>query len=151
MKKDMGYAIRFNVHMTRFRFTSTGPKGDIEKIIEYRKFQKKRWNLAFGDVQENDWTDNIISDNDDMRIILQTVANTVHLFIETHPDQEVFIEPLDRQRKILYNRIFQQKWVEIDALFSVKGKIGVNDFEDYTPQKVFDFFVITQKENIFQE
>ena len=57
---------------------------------------------------------------------------------------------MDYQRKILYNRIFQQKWAEIEALFTVKGKIGKADFEDYYPQKLFDYFLITQKNNIFE-
>jgi hypothetical protein len=145
MKTDKGYDMKYNVGMTRFRFTSTGTKGNIEKIVEYTLVQKNRWNLAFGDVAEKDWTDNIISDNDDMRIVLQTVANTVHLFFEKYPDQEVFIEPLGEQRKLLYNRIFQQKWVEISTLFSVKGMIEDADFEDYTPRKLFGYFLITPK------
>ena len=90
MKKDKGYDIRFNRSMTRFKFISEGPKGAIEKVIEFRLFQRNRWNLAFGDAQGKDWEDNIISDNDDMRIVLQTVANTVHLFFEKYPDQEIY-------------------------------------------------------------
>ena len=149
MKKDKGYDMRHNVGMTQFRFTSRGTKGDIEKIVEYTRAQKNRWNLAFGDVEGKDWTDNIISDNNDMRIVLQTVANTVHLFFEKHPDQKVFIEPLGEQRKLLYNRIFQQKWKEINLLFSVKGMMEDTDFEDYNPQKIFDCFLITPKSDFF--
>jgi hypothetical protein len=149
MKKDEGYDMRHNVGMTRFKFTSTGDKGDIQKIVEYTIVQKNRWNLAFGDVEDKDWTDNIISDNNDMRIVLQTVANTVHLFFEKYPDQEVYIEPLGNQRKLLYNRIFQQKWEEINPLFTVRGMIDESDFEDYNPQKMFDYFLITQKKVIF--
>jgi hypothetical protein len=145
MKKDKGYDMRHNMSMTQFRFTSTGAKGDIEKIVEYTIVQKNRWNLAFGGINDKDWTDNIISDNNDMRIVLQTVANTVHLFFEKYPDQEVFNEPLGEQRKLLYNRIFQQKWAEISPLFFVKGMIEDDDFEDYNPQKLFDFFLITLK------
>ena len=150
MKKDKGYYLRYNIEMSRFRFTSTGPKGNIEKVVEYTRFQKNRWNLAFGDVKDNDWIDNIVSDNNDMRIVLQTVVNTIHLFFEKHPDQQVYIEPLDEKRKILYNRIFRQKWIEINALFSVKGIINNADFEDYNPQKVFDCFLIMQKNNIIE-
>jgi hypothetical protein len=145
MKKHKGYDIRFNVDLTRFRFTSIGPKGKIEKIIEFRLFQKNRWNLAFGDIKDNDWEDNIISDNNDMRIVLQTVVNTVHLFFEKHSDQEVYIEPLDNQRKILYNRIFQQKWAEIEPLFSVKGMVDEDVFENYNPKKLFNGFLIALK------
>lgn len=147
MKKEKGYDIKFNEELTQFRFTSTGPKGTIEKIIEFQLFQKNRWNLAFGDIKNNDWEDNVISNNDDMRKVLQTVANTVHLFFEKHPEQEVYIEPLDYKRKILYNRIFQQKWAEIEPLFSVRGMIDYDIFEDYSPKKLFKGFLIAEKIN----
>ncbi len=147
MKKEEGYDIKSNVESTKFRFTSIGPKGAIRKIIEFQPYKRNRWNLAFGDMQTNDWEDNVISDNDDMRLVLQTVANSVHAFLEKYPEREVYIEPLDRQRKILYNRIFQQKWTEIEPLFSVKGMIEHDIFEDYSPQKLYNGFVIAQKNN----
>jgi hypothetical protein len=150
MKKDKGYDMQPNASMTRFLFTSTGAKGNIEKVVEFTFLQKKRWNLAFGDVEDKDWTDNVISDNNDMRVVLQTVANTVHLFFEKYPDREVYIEPLGEQRKLLYNRIFQQKWAEISPFFSVKGTVGDADFEDYNPQKRFDYFLIELKSDFFK-
>lgn len=145
MQKGKGYDIKLNGELTQFRFTSTGPKGTIKKIIEFQPIEENQWNLAFGDVKDNDWEDNVISDNDDMRLVLQTVANTVHVFLEKYPGREVYIEPLDRQRKILYNRIFQQKWVEIEPIFYVKGEVSSGFFEDYSPQKLYNGFLITQK------
>ena len=58
----------------------------------------------------DDWADNVVSDNNDLRKVLQTIANAVHLFFDHYPEDEIFIAPLDKQRKLLYNRIFQQKW-----------------------------------------
>lgn len=150
MKKDKGYDIRSNIDMTLFRFTSIGAKGDIKKVVEFTFMQKNRWNLAFGDVENKDWTDNVISDNNDMRIVLQTVANTVHSFFEKYPDREVYIEPLDEKRKLLYNRIFQQKWAEINSLFLVKGMVEDADFQDYDPQKRFDYFLIKPKNDFLE-
>ncbi len=83
-----------------------------------------------------------------MRKILQTVANAIHAFLEYYPERQVFIAPLDKQRKILHNRIFQQKWQEIEPVFSVKairftGKKQI--FEDYQPSTLFDYFIISLK------
>jgi hypothetical protein len=145
MKREEGYDIQFGIEATQFSFTSIGPKGAIEKIIQFQFVEENRWNLAFGDMQADDWTDNIISDNDDMRLVLQTVANTIYVFLEKYPYREVYIEPLDRQRKILYNRIFQQKWTEIEPIFFVKGMIEDELFEDYSPHKLYNGFLVIQK------
>ena len=125
MKKQEGYELHLsqNSEKIEYRFTSVGNKGSIEKIIEFHPMKNKRWNLGFGDVIGDDWTDDVISNNDDLRKVIQTVANAVYAFFETYPDQEVYIEPFDYQRKLLYNCAFQQKWHEIEPVFIVKGVI----------------------------
>jgi hypothetical protein len=132
----------------RFRFTSVGDKGSIEKIIEFSLTPENYWNLGFGDLVGDDWEDNVISNNNDFRTVLQTVANAVHQFCEMYPQQQILIRPLDYQRKLLYNRIFQQKWLEIEPLFIVKG-VDISSvspyFENYNPRIRFDYFVIERK------
>lgn len=128
----------------------SGKKGAIEKIIEFHPIRNKRWNLGFGDVIGNDWTDEVISDNDDLRKIVQPVANAVYSFFESYPNQEVYIEPSDYQRKLLYNRTFQQKWHEIEPIFIVKGLILDNQnpqIENYNPKKMFDYFLLKLKKS----
>lgn len=147
-RHDASYELALNPEITQFRFTSIGDNGIIEKIIEFRRIQDGRWNLCFGDVKDGDWTDNVVSNNNDSRKVLQTIANAVHLFFDEYPDKEVFIAPLDNQRRLLYNRIFQQKWQEIEPLFTVKA-LNLNSpilqFENYTPKKLFDYFLIRRK------
>ena len=148
MKKREAYDLSGNVENTQFKFLSIGDKRTIEKVIEFSPYQDNIWNLGFGDIIGEDWVDNIISDNKDMRKILQTVANAIHAFLEQHPERQVFIAPLDKQRKILYNRIFQQKWHEIEPLFSVKAirlTGGKQVLEDYLPTILFDYFFIRLK------
>ena len=149
IKRD-GYDINgdFNDQKVQFKFTSTG-KVTIEKMVEFKRIGINRWNLGFGDVKGDDWTDDVISNNNDWRKVLQTVANVVHHFFDRFPEDEVLILPLDHQRKLLYNRIFQQKWHEIDPLFIVKA-VPLSEirpkFEDYTPLKLFNYF--TRKPNV---
>jgi hypothetical protein len=148
MKKQDGYELNISgTHKkVKYTFTSVGSKGSIKKIIEFSPMKgNKRWNLGFGDVKGRTWEDNVITNNNDLRKVLQTVANTVHLFLHTYPDREVVIIPVDYQRKLLYNRAFQQRWHEIDSDYTVKGIIlDIEDpqFENYETQKIYDYFII---------
>lgn len=150
MKKDDGYSLNpdFKPECLRFRFKSEGDKGTIDKIIEFTYTPKRPWNLGFGDVKGDDWEDDVISNNNDFRKILQTVANAIHEFCDIYPNNEIAIIPLDEQRKLLYNRVFQQRWLEIETLFIVKAvdlKSESPAFEQYNPKRLFDLFVIMRK------
>ncbi len=102
MKREDGYALdpNYKSDVVTFKFTSIGDKREIEKIIEFSKIPNSlnRWNLGFGDVKGDDWEDDVISDNNDLRKVLQTVANGVYEFLETYPDAQLLIVPLDKQR-----------------------------------------------------
>lgn len=106
------------------------------------------WNLGFGDVKGKTWSDTAISNNNDFRKVLQTVVNAVHLFLEAYPDRQIFFKPVDYKRKLLYNRIFQQKWHEIEVLFTIKAIILENSnpkFENYDPKNRYDYFIVQKK------
>jgi hypothetical protein len=150
MKKGEGYELKTTnyTESVEFRFTSVGEKGEIKKIIEFTYLGENLWNLAFGDVKGDDWVDNVISDNKDFRKILQTVTNAVHQFFVIYPKHEIQIIPLDYQRKLLYNRVFQQRWQEIYAIFVVEVILIIDDipiYLEYDSTKIFDEFVISLK------
>lgn len=156
MKKREAYNLAFSPERSTFFFESRGPKGTVQKIIEFGPMPNGRWNLGFGDIAGDDWHDHIITDNKDMRKVLQTVANAIHLFTERYPGRKVHIQPLDRQRKLLYNRIFRQKQDEIRELFSVQGILlteegAENGPEDYNSREMYDVFVLTRKNPIFEQ
>ena len=150
MKKLDGYELNItqNDNVLQFTFMSEGKKGSIEKMIEFTPMQNSRWNLGFGDIQNEDWVDSVVSNNNNMRKVLQTVANTIHAFFDIYPKHEILIMPVDRRRKLLYNRTFQQKWAEIEPIFAVKA-IDLNTIkpkvEDYSSEKIYDYFLITRK------
>jgi hypothetical protein len=150
MKKGEGYDLdtTHTLEVVQFKFTSIGSNGTINKIIEFSYLGQNSWNLGFGDIKGNDWEDNIISNNNDFRKVLQTVTNAVHRFFELYPDHQIQIIPLDYQRKLLYNRVFQQKWTEIEHFFEVNAAITEDKalkIEKYSPKKIFDAFVVCQK------
>jgi hypothetical protein len=150
MKDPNGYELNasHNAKKVKFMFTSVGDNGSIEKIIEFSLMTNNIWNLGFGDVKGKTWTDTAVSNNNDLRKVLQTVANAVHLFLEAYPERQLFFKPVDRKRKLLYNRTFQQKWHEIEPLFTVKA-VNLEDtnpkFKDYNPKKLYDLFTMKKK------
>jgi hypothetical protein len=76
-----------------FRFTSIGPNGRIKKLIVYSQMlQEYIYNLAFDDYQEETDTinDAIATNNNDSKKVLATVASTLYLFTEKHPDCWVY-------------------------------------------------------------
>jgi hypothetical protein len=147
MKKRDGYELTFNSNpkVVQFKFTSVSEKKSIDKIVEFDYMDDNIWNLGFGDLKGDDWQDNVISNNDDLAKVLQTVANTIHIFFEEYPNDRIYISPLDKKRKILYNRIFKQRWHEIEPIFTLKARI-ISDlntkFENYNPLEIYDEFVV---------
>ncbi len=153
MKKREGYKFDYNEDKTKFHFISTGPAGAIAKIVEYSIYGAM-WNLAFGDADEGkeDFDDASITNNGDMRKVIQTVVNTAYLFTDAYPDRKIYIEPVDRKRKLLYNRIFQEKTEEIMAAFKVQGiEFEERKLENYNPEKNYDVFVLTRIATIFED
>ena len=79
--KGEGYATVSNTDRTLFHFDSIGAKGAIPKVVEFYQLRENLWNLAFGDKQESGFDDEIISNNQDVRMVMQTVANIAYNFL----------------------------------------------------------------------
>ncbi|GEM_PF-987366 len=151
MKKLEVYEFTSNKIKTEFRFESTGPKGIITKIVKFSIVRENLCNLAFGDLVSDDFDDEIISNNGDLRKIISTLANIVHSFTLSNPEIKIAIVPVDRKRKLLYNRIFQQYELEILEFYSIEGFLSVRRTkEQYDPNKLYDAFVISPEKPIFE-
>lgn len=133
--------------MMSFLFLSEGPQGTIPKIIIFTRQEKNKWNLAFGDLKEDDFDDLVISNNQDAMKIIRTVASTAIEFLKTYPKRSIFIRPVDQKRKTLYNYVFQKYFKEINTIFDVIGTIQ-NTEESYLPVNFYDSFTITLKSKL---
>jgi hypothetical protein len=125
MIRAEGYAIREDLENLTFEFDSHGPKGTITKIVQFTPLPQNEllYNLGFGDKIEGTFDDSTVSDNNDMRLVLQTIANLVHDFLDKYPNRTILVIPVDRRRKLLYNRVFQQRFEEITSSFFVEGYV----------------------------
>ncbi len=143
--KGEGYPLVEDEEKISFRFKSEGQKGIIEKVVEFSPIPGGWWNLAFGDAREERFDDEAVSNNLDIRKVIQTVANSVHIFLEAYPERQVLIVPVDAKRRSLYNRVFQQHWEDMEQVYSVKG-ISATEIAPYSAQKLFDAFLVSRKE-----
>ena len=64
-----------------------GPRGTIKKVVRFSQISANAFNLAFGDLDEKtgDISDTVVTNNDDSRKVLATVAATVYDFSLQYP------------------------------------------------------------------
>lgn len=130
---------------TLFYFISEGNQGQILKVIGFQMVRGKIWNLYFGDITENSFSDSVVSNNADIYKVMNTVAVALYQFLEEYPERIIRIAPVDDKRKRLYNIIFQRRIHEIESNFDVFAKKG-NKFEVYSPLKTYKIFQLRLKD-----
>lgn len=136
------YPYHASSRKTRFFFESDGLQGKVIKVVIFRQLDERRWNLGFGDWKRGKVEDSIVTNNNDVLKVLNTVAKATYDFFTEHQQSIVVINPVDEKRKRLYNHVFQRRFHEIAPNFVVLGYIsGVA--EPYSPEKLYDEFEIT--------
>jgi hypothetical protein len=138
------YPIEISDDKLRYRFVSSGLSGDIVKLVSYENYESDLWNLAFGDANEDetDFDDKTISDNGDMRKVIRTIFETGLIFTNAYPKRNILIIPVDKQRQMLYNRVFKDKYEEIEEDFIIEGiNFKISNTEKYTSSKIYRAFI----------
>lgn len=135
------YALDLDKH---YYFKSVGEKGSVYKIVALTLKVNGNWNLGFGDLIDNKINDSIVTNNQDIRKVIGTVAKVAIDFLRLNPDKTIEIEPVDDKRKILYNTVFRRYFTEIDALYVIKGIVRQEE-ELYDPTKIYDIFTVKLK------
>lgn len=135
-----------------FMFTSSGPKGDIKKIVQYTPtIDENIYNLAFGDyLPDGSIDDKVTNDNRDRDKILATVASTVYEFTSFHSDKMVFFAGSTLERTRLYRMALTINLKELSKDFYLHGvtlKNGLYLVESFEKGKTYDGFLIKRKTN----
>ena len=89
----------------QYAFASKGPQGVIVKFVLYTLIHGNVYNLGFGHFEGGQVDDAVVSNNDDLVKIMNTIASTLYAFTEQYPGSKVYIEPIDRKRSNLYHHI----------------------------------------------
>jgi len=155
--KHSQYDLYRNTTTTIFEFNSSGPNGEIKKIIIFNATQSKEiYNLAFGDLIYNEvlkkyiLDDSIVTDNGDRNKILATVTRSIYIFTEKYPEKMVFFKGSTLGRTRLYRRAISINLEELSETFIIFGATK-NEFGNvisvpFKPNDDFFGFIIKRKE-----
>lgn len=139
------YAYKELIPNTQYYFASIGEKGKIIKVVAFFPIADNVWNLGFGDLQNDGSVDDlVVTDNQDARKVLQTVAKIAIDYLVQFPNRILEIKPSDEKRKRLYNSVFQRYFPDIELIFNITGFLGKEE-EQYMPSIFYDKFRITIK------
>ena len=130
-----------------FTFISEGPKGTIEKVVQYMETSDPSiFNLAFGDLlADGSINDKIKNDNKDRNKILATVAATVYEFTARYPEKWVFFKGSSDERTRLYRMALTINFEELNKDFEIYGVNlvrGVFKAEPFEKGRVYSGFLV---------
>lgn len=133
-----------------FKFTSEGPKGEIQKVVQFIKTNDPLiYNLAFGDLLPGGKVDDHVkNDNKDRNKILATVAATVYEFTARYPEKFVFFTGSTHERTRLYRMALTNNMEELSQDFEIYGiTITGETFiaESFSKGKTYTGFLVKRK------
>lgn len=147
MKKQERYALDADDEFMVFEFISTGPRGEISKLIQYSQTEKKNiYNLGFGDkdLETGSFDDQVISNNGDSQKILATVAETVYTFTEQYPGVRIFATGSTRARTRLYRIGITNNLTEILQDFELYG-LRNGKWEEFSKGVEYQAFLVKRR------
>ena len=142
------YELRVDSGATVFEFMSEGQNGLIRKRVEYSLTDKVNiYILSFGDVdsENDDFDDEVISNNNDTKKVLSTVASTVYLFTAVFPKAIIYAEGNNATRNRLYRMGISNNLEELQETFNVYGFIENKGWFEYEKNKNYSSFFVKRK------
>lgn len=141
------YQLTAGHNFQTFEFQSIGPKGVIEKVIQFEQMELENlFNLAFGD--RNSFTgeidDTSITDNGDTEKVLATVVAAVYSFTEHHPDAWVYATGSTEARTRLYRMGINKYFTIVARDFDLLGENNYK-WEHYEQNKDYQAFAVRRK------
>jgi methyltransferase-like protein len=119
-------------------------KGKILKVIIFTLEEDGKWNLGFGDWENNNVDDKVMTNNQDVVKVIGTVAKVTYEFFDNYPNAIVVIKPVDEKRKKLYNIVFQRHYDAIKEDFHILT-LKDDRIEVYSPAQSYDSFELFLK------
>ncbi|SFN90326.1 hypothetical protein SAMN05428949_3801 [Chitinophaga sp. YR627] len=115
-----------------YHFTSNGPRGSIQKIAKFNLIGERVYNFGFGDfdVETEDISDTIVSDNRDVDLIMGTVGAIIYDFTNVFADSLIFVQGTNNSRTRLYQMNINRHWEQIGSVFNI---YGLMENEEWTP------------------
>lgn len=146
MKYEAYSDIKFTPDFSVIDFISIGKKGAIPKRIVFTKTESRNvYNLAFGDIDENDEIDDFkISDNGDRNKILATIVTIVDDYTIKYPERMILFSGSTKERTRLYRMAIGINLEELSKTFDIFAYIQ-NELVPFTKDVEVNAFVIKRK------
>lgn len=131
------YKLKTDTHKLRYELISSGVNNQQQsKIIEFQEFKLNEledlsahkyfhgcdsiFNLAFGDTEDGEvFSDDTVTNNGDMLIVLRTVALAVENFLLEHPNSVIPFRGSSKSRTRLYRMHLNKFYEEISSQFMI--------------------------------
>ena len=141
------YTYKINANFLDYEFSSVGPKGHIKKVVRFTQISNNVFNLAFGDLDggTGEISDTIVTNNNDSRKVLATVAATVHDFTLQYPDAWIIAKGSSHARTRLYRMGITNHWNEISMEFEVFG-LKTSAWELFEMRRDYEAFLVRRKQ-----
>ena len=141
------YELKSDDPLTTFEFLSEGPKGKIEKIIQFTlAYENNLYNLAFGDKNPvtGEIDDRVITDNGDSEKVLATVVAAAYAFCDHYPDAWIYATGSTAARTRLYKMGINKYFDIVQADFEIFGQTE-SEWKRYVKGKDYQAFVVQRK------
>jgi hypothetical protein len=154
MKYERYDVLKVSSDFLEYRFVSIGPKGEIQKLIQFEPTNIPGiYSLAFGNCTTDGSIDDLaINDNKDRNKILATVVSSVYGFTMKYPDKMIFFTGSTPQRTRLYRMAITLNLDELSTDFQIFGILkDIDTFIQVPFQKESDYFgfMIRRKKSNF--
>lgn len=154
MDHDKYNNISISSNTLDFKFTSTGTKGELEKLVQFKPFENRDdiYNLALGTIDDRGQVDfETLSKNGDRNKILATIGASAYVFSETYPDRKIFLRGDIPSKTRLYQIAIGTAHEELCQTFSIQGLILNKEDKKYIAEefkkgKNYDAFLFIRKE-----
>lgn len=146
MKLDR-YRLKAEASLTIFEFISEGPKGKIQKLIQFQETNREGlYNLSFGDkdLLTGGVDDFSISNNRDSEKVLATVVAALYAFFDKYPDAWVYATGSTKARIRLYRIGITKFYSEMVQDFELYGQTNL-EWKEFEVGREYDAFLIQRK------
>ncbi len=135
------YPVHSSDDLLMHTFVSRGPKGEIIKRVEFQEIGKNRYNLAFGDDDEEvGLNDKARTNNKDREKVLATVAIIIDNFLQYNPHVRIYIGGSTTCRTRLYQIKIVQFLQKINVGYDIHGSIG-GRWKPFEKENKYDAFL----------
>ena len=144
---DDRYEVRTSANVEAFEFDSIGPQGTIKKVVRYSEINIRNfYNPGYGDkdVQTGFISDLIVTNNNDSKKVLATVAATLYAFTDSHSGATVIATGSTEARTRLYRMGISNNLKDIEQDFIILG-LTENNWEPFRKNVTYIAFLVRRK------